>query len=401
MMYLPSNSIIERLRHLFKRRVRDSELAYLGDSHAAGARVDVPGKKGFVYIHFAVGKDENGFATYGGVTMARSGTAAYINAPGMPVHVAYNRSNELEVVGTVNAALDEYGIDTRVLNPLNQQSKFVYEWQLTYGLANAVANAVTESTLITVKSFRHYVGNVFQTFATPDVDAKIDVVSVIPGEGEHCFVAVWVDTYTNDYEITSSTPQSTAEDLDETDIQECVSGRPPDAMPLKAFRLANAQTSVRQSSQESSLRQHMATPQLWGFPNVLTTRERVRPNHTLVTGPFTLSGAGDIDYESGAQHIIVHQDNFIATTAPGSGDDSDDGYSIGSLWFHTITRILYVASDVTVGAAVWIEAILQHRTIASSTDTGAAGEMAVDSDHLYYCIAADTWVRIAWDATPW
>jgi hypothetical protein len=359
MMYFPSTPIIERLRGLFKRRVRDSELAYLGDGHGPGARVDVPGKSGFVYVHFAVGKDENGFATYGGITMARSGSAAYINAPGMPVHVAYNRSNELEVVGTVNSALDQYGIDTRVLNPLNQQSKWVYPWQLTYGLASAVANSVTASTLITVKKFRHYVGNKLEAFDTPLAADKVDLSSYIPAAGQHCYAAVWIDTYTNEAVVVTSVAQAITTPLDDTDLQETVvraaASRPADGTPLKAFYLANDQNTLTQSALEVDMRLWLYNPPAWGFPNVLNTLERVWPNRTLVTGPFTTTGVGDIEYESGAQHIIVHKGNFDATTDPTVNDDSGDGYSVGSPWFNKSTGILRFATDVTVGAAVWEE----------------------------------------------
>ena len=47
------------------------------------------------------------------------------------------------------------------------------------------------------------------------------------------------------------------------------------------------------------------------------------------------------------------QCNWAATSAPTVGDDSADGYSIGSIWFNTTAHILYVAENVTVGAAVW------------------------------------------------
>ncbi len=47
--------------------------------------------------------------------------------------------------------------------------------------------------------------------------------------------------------------------------------------------------------------------------------------------------------------------NPNATTAPGVGNDADDGYSVGSVWIDQATNIAYVAVDVTVGAAVWEE----------------------------------------------
>lgn len=47
------------------------------------------------------------------------------------------------------------------------------------------------------------------------------------------------------------------------------------------------------------------------------------------------------------------QNNPTAVVAPTVNDDSVLGYSVGSYWFDTITGTLYIAQDVTVGAAVW------------------------------------------------
>lgn len=47
------------------------------------------------------------------------------------------------------------------------------------------------------------------------------------------------------------------------------------------------------------------------------------------------------------------QNNMVAVTDPSIGNDSTQGYSIGSLWFNTITGSLFVAQDVTVGFAIW------------------------------------------------
>lgn len=354
MMYRPSNTVTERLKKLFKRRIADGEIAYLGDSILPGARVDVPGRPGYVYVRFPYGRDANGYTLFTPPTMARSSGAAFTNYPGTAVYVAVKYNNELEIVSAHYPSMDRAGINTATLNPLNQQSKFVYPWQLTYGLANAVSTAATSSALVTVKSFLHYVGNVFQTFQTPLEADKPDLSAYIPGTDEHRLVAIWVDTYTNTAEVTTSVTQPLSEAFNSTDIQELAAGRPPDAMPLKAFVLANGQVKVAQDpSKETDIRQHMAAPHIWGFPNVLTTRERVRPNRTLVTGPYTLSGAGDMAYEAGARHIIVHKNNFVGMAAPDADNDESEDYSVGSLWYDISTGLLYVAEDVTEGAAVW------------------------------------------------
>lgn len=290
MMYLPSNPITELLRGLFKRRVGDATLGYLGDTHGAGARVDVPGMPGYVYVHFPNGRDANGNARYSEPTIARSGNAAYLNYPGAGVYVGYGYDGDLEIKGTQYKAMDQAGINTATLNPLNQQSKFVYDWQLTYGLASAVGNATSPSTLVTVKSFRHYVGDTFQTFETPLAADKIDLAASIPAANMQRLAALWLDTYTNAVEVTTSTAQTLSTPLDETDVQELVTDRPPDAMPLKAFRLANAQAAITQSPvTETSLRQHMATPALWGFPNPVDHRERIHQGRQVIVSNLVIT----------------------------------------------------------------------------------------------------------------
>ena len=348
MIYYPSSSLVESLRRLFKRRVGDAVPAYLGDSDMPGARTDVPGRTGYVYVRLR--RTDKPF-------MARSGQGAYPNYPGATVYVAYRYQGEPEIVGTNYAALDQVGIDTRVLNPLNQQSKWVYPYQLTYGLASAVASTITDSFLVTVKKFRHYTGNVIAAFETPLEADKIDLSSYIPAADMHCYAAVWIDTYLNQAVVTTSVTQSIYTPLDETDIQELVvraaSSRPPDGTPLKAFYLANNQGTLKQSTLEVDLRLWLYNPPVHGFPSTLTTLERVRPGYTLVTGPYTTSGVGALTVESGGQVITVHLNNLNATTNPGVNDDSGDGYSIESAWFNKSTGALYVAEDVTIGAAVW------------------------------------------------
>jgi hypothetical protein len=47
------------------------------------------------------------------------------------------------------------------------------------------------------------------------------------------------------------------------------------------------------------------------------------------------------------------KDNYAATGAPGVGDDSADGYRVGSLWVDTTNDLAYTCVDETVNAAVW------------------------------------------------
>lgn len=65
--------------------------------------------------------------------------------------------------------------------------------------------------------------------------------------------------------------------------------------------------------------------------------------------------------------------NYTATAAPGVGDDSEDGYEIGSLWINTTAtpREAYQCVDATEGAAVWVNISLEIGEVhVQGTDQG-------------------------------
>ena len=66
---------------------------------------------------------------------------------------------------------------------------------------------------------------------------------------------------------------------------------------------------------------------------------------------------------------------FAATTAPVVGDDSGDGYSVGSRWFDTTNDKEYVCLDASVGAAVWKET-------SNGGGSGTVTSVAASSDWL-------------------
>lgn len=72
--------------------------------------------------------------------------------------------------------------------------------------------------------------------------------------------------------------------------------------------------------------------------------------------------------------------NLNATSDPAVTDDSDDGYSIGSRWINTTGDKEFVATDVTVGAALWKET-----TSGSTTDHGTLTGLG-DNDHPQYVL---------------
>jgi len=75
--------------------------------------------------------------------------------------------------------------------------------------------------------------------------------------------------------------------------------------------------------------------------------------------------------------LVSGKHNYSATAAPAVGDDSADGYRIGSMWIDVTNDEAYRCVDDTTGAAVWIgttlevaEADLRYLRLAGGTLTG-------------------------------
>ncbi len=72
----------------------------------------------------------------------------------------------------------------------------------------------------------------------------------------------------------------------------------------------------------------------------------------LVQALATLTGLANFNGAGGAAAIKL---NLSATAAPTSGDDTGDGYTVGSLWADTTNDKAYICLDATLSAAVWAE----------------------------------------------
>lgn len=295
-LYEPFTAFLETSRKLFKKRVKDGQLAFLGDKTDPGARTDVPDAPGFLYARFPGVPDANGNATFSAPFLVRAGDAAFQNYPGASVYVAVGYNGELEIVSANYQELTRNGINTATLNPLHQQSKWVYKWQLTIGLASAVANSVNSSFLVTVKKYLRYSDNVFASAETGEQADKVDLSAYMPATDMHRYATVWLDAYTGVYEVTTSTTQSLFTPVDDTDLQETVTERPPDAVPHKTFYLANNAGTVHQNAvSDRDVRQFLNTPHVWGFPNPVAYRERIHPDRQqLFVGSLVVTGSLEV-----------------------------------------------------------------------------------------------------------
>jgi hypothetical protein len=106
---------------------------------------------------------------------------------------------------------------------------------------------------------------------------------------------------------------------------------------------------------------------------------------TVGEGPkinLTSSVTGVLPVANGGSGGINKTD---ATTTPTTGDDSNDGYAVGSLWIDVTNDVLYVCVDATPTAAIW-----QRYTLYDAGLTSIAG-LTTSANKMIYTTASDTY----------
>lgn len=121
-----------------------------------------------------------------------------------------------------------------------------------------------------------------------------------------------------------------------------------------------------------------------------------------------------------AQIILIQDDiadaanniplsNRTATTDPGVGDDSADGYSAGSIWVNTSSGTVFICTDASVGAASWYDVggsggitdVLQDTTpqLGGNLDVNGKSIVSVSAGNIL--ITPDTTGKIVLDGLSW
>ncbi len=97
--------------------------------------------------------------------------------------------------------------------------------------------------------------------------------------------------------------------------------------------------------------------------------------------------SGLIRIEAGAAQQV--RSEFARTTAPTASDDSNAGYSVGSLWIDTAADKVYMCVDATAGAAVWrLLSITQLDDVPDVTITAVT-----DNEGLHWDAASGAWIN--------
>lgn len=272
---------------------QQSRRGFLGDGNG---RINVAGRKGYVYVRYISGSDSNGNATYGAPVHTRFAMGAVVTPQhGATVYVKKGASGHDEVVeGDWEQAI-QAGINPAATNPLNKES--IYHTTDSYIplLSLPVATETTASLKVTTQQWLYDNDNGDLVFFNPQYADQLSLASLIPAAGYHRYIVVWLDTYTNTLSATASTSTSMFTALTTADILECDTTRPADSVPLKAYYLANNPTTLRADYKHVDLRQMINTPNLLGHENTIGHNVRVWPLRTWIVSDITLSATGNIE----------------------------------------------------------------------------------------------------------
>jgi hypothetical protein len=327
---------LQRARRRVLTRIRDYK-AILGD-----ATNQVYADPGYYWVRPFSSADDNSNSTPGVPYQVRSGTALVVPRGGRQVWVGIGLDGHLTVKGFVHEDLvsTDVSIDPRSLQPNDPYRAWIRLKQIQNFRALPLATGSTASMKVQVRQLFYYTetGDLVRYNGTNDV-THIDLSSYIPAVGLQRYVVLWLRTYNpnglDTIQVTSSSTISSLNDvLSFDELQECADNADADTVPIQAFRLHDAQTTLTMDDTiDVDLRQFINMPQVYGFPNNVSRQYRVHENHSVIMPDVvTITSGGGIQIQSGG--VLVIED-----TAPAVGGQGGIG---------TVTSVSATATPTSV-----------------------------------------------------
>jgi hypothetical protein len=293
--------------------------------------------------------------------------------------------------------MQQTGRSMHMENPSDPHNQFITTNRLMPLLSKPIGGGE-----VNVQGYAYVYDGVYREYkGTSSVaGTHVDLIALKPATASHRYYVALAYNYalfaagSNPIQTFVSTSQTG--DLDRTDVQECIAQMDlAVSRPIWAYRVDNAWTeaNIVGHADDRDLRWWLNEPQTIAGLSPLTTKGDLfaysTVNDRLPVGAVgTLitpdpSAATGLKYETFANVVnpVLEEPGPMGGTTPNTGAFTDLVADTFEITGDTIT--------------------IQNRTIASSTDTGAIGEVCMDDDFLYRCIAVDTWARVALDATPW
>jgi hypothetical protein len=312
---------LQRARRRVIGRIRDYK-ATLGD-----ANNQVYADPGFYWVRPLAQSDANGNSTPGIPYQVRSGSALVVPRGGRQVWVGIGLDGHLTCKGFVHEDLvsTDVGIDPRSLQPNDPYRAWIRLKQIQNFRALPLATGNTTSLKVQVRQLFYYTetGDLVRYNGTNDT-THIDLSSYVPAAGLQRYVVLWLRVYNpnglDDIQVTaSSTISSLDAVLSFDELQECANASDADTIPIQAFRLHDAGTTlVMDDTIDIDLRQFINMPQVYGFPNVVNRHYRIHEDHSVIMPEVvTISAVGGIQIQSGGVLVILDTDGDGGTGAPG------------------------------------------------------------------------------------
>ena len=284
---------LKRIRRRFQRR-RFYQSAVVGNEDGL-----IYAGLGQIWVRYRGGNDADSNVTYQQAIKVNRGGATFFEYYGAPVWVVYDRNDELAIEGVDSKEAAAANLDTALLNLGNRSSRWFRLKNATRLAGRPVGTAANPSTLVTVRSliYDNDYGDLYRLEATARVADKVDLATYIPAAGNHAVVCIFLRTVDNTFQVTSSTVQALATDIDLTDYQECFALRDAETIPIQAFILSDGQTAITKADMGEDLRQFVNMPRGHGFPNPVDQISILRSGYTqtisdklTITGKLTING---------------------------------------------------------------------------------------------------------------
>ena len=103
-------------------------------------------------------------------------------------------------------------------------------------------------------------------------------------------------------------------------------------------------------------------------------------NKSISTATNTISGLTPTHV--GLNYVVNHKTKLDGTVAPSTGDDTGDGYTVGSTWIDEVGGKAYIRVDNSLGAAVWKDMTEEDTDTTYTAGTGlslSSEEFSIDS----------------------
>ncbi len=288
---------------------------------------NVPGKNGNeVYVRL-LGNTESENATYQPSTTAFV-RGNYFEYAGSPVLLKYNKHGALVLIDPDETQVAQAGdqLSMSALNSGSKQSKFLNLDNVLRLISRPVSRGSTNSLLVSVSQFiyDHY-GNYITFNGTPLQADKINLSAFMPASGEHVVVQLWLDTFNNTIQTTTSTAQALTVDIVNADYQEAWLGsnRYQDWLPLQAYILKDNAATITQKELGRDNRQFINTPDELGNETTLTINTRIRSdrqwsvdnNLTIPTGyTLAIETGGSVVIDKHISNQFYHQTRVTVPT---------------------------------------------------------------------------------------